>query len=60
MMATHSQPQTVQKDAILRQMKQYKRDKEHLEKKLSTTEDRVKSSEERIIALDSWLQQVSL
>jgi hypothetical protein len=41
-------------------MKEYKREKQNLEEELSSSEKRLKTSQQRIIALDSWLQQVSI
>jgi E3 ubiquitin-protein ligase BRE1 len=50
--------QTLQKDAIFRQMKEYKREKQHLEQRLDDVEKRAEDTDERLIIIDGWLQQV--
>jgi E3 ubiquitin-protein ligase BRE1 len=50
--------QSFQKDAILRQMKEYKREKNVLEQQLADVEKRAETFDDRLLTIDAWLQQV--
>jgi hypothetical protein len=39
-------------------MKEYKREKQHLEQRLDDVEKRAEDADERLIVIDTWLQQV--
>jgi E3 ubiquitin-protein ligase BRE1 len=53
-----SECQTFQKDAILRQMKEYKREKQDLEKSVKTLEERSKHYKDNLRMVDAWWKQV--
>jgi hypothetical protein len=40
-------------------MKEYKREKQHLELRLEDVEKRADDADERLIVIDQWIQQVS-
>jgi hypothetical protein len=40
-------------------MKEYKREKQHLEQRLEDVEKRADDADERLIVIDQWIQQVS-
>ncbi|KIW09416.1 uncharacterized protein PV09_00306 [Verruconis gallopava] len=50
--------ETFQKDAILRQMKEYKREKQDLEKSLRALEDQSRHYKENLRMVDAWWKQV--
>lgn len=61
---THAASNTVsvqayQKDAILRQMREYKREKNTVEQELRDIEKRAKFHDEHLRTIDSWFEQVS-
>jgi E3 ubiquitin-protein ligase BRE1 len=51
--------QAYQKDAILRQMREYKREKATLEAQLNEVENRSKYHDEELRTIDTWFDQVS-
>lgn len=52
--------QRIQKDAILRQMHEYKREKAALETRLGDAKQAAEHHDSHIRAIDSWFSQVSL
>ena len=52
--------QAYQKDAILRQMREYKREKATLEAQLNEVESRSKHHDEELRTIDAWFDQVSI
>ena len=50
--------QTFQKDAILRQMKEYKREKQDLEKSVKSLEEQSKHYKDNLRLVDVWWKQV--
>jgi E3 ubiquitin-protein ligase BRE1 len=56
----HNELQNYQKDAIMRQMREYKREKTTLEAQLSEMEKRAKFHDDHIRTIDSFFTQVSL
>jgi E3 ubiquitin-protein ligase BRE1 len=51
-------PQTFQKDAILRQMKEYKREKAALENQVAKMEKRAAYHDDHLRVIDVWFSQV--
>lgn len=51
--------QAFQKDAILRQMREYKREKNAVESQLNELETRSKHHDDHLRALNTWFDQVS-
>ena len=51
--------QTFQKDAIMRQMKEYKREKETLENRIKTMEERKQYHDDHLRLIDLWFTQAS-
>jgi E3 ubiquitin-protein ligase BRE1 len=51
--------QAFQKDAILRQMREYKREKATVESQLSELEGRSKYHDDHLRTIDAWFDQVS-
>jgi hypothetical protein len=51
--------QAFQKDAILRQMREYKREKGTVESQLSELEERSKHHDDHLRTIDVWFDQVS-
>ena len=52
--------QAFQKDAILRQMREYKREKATVESQLSELESRTKHHDAHLRTIDAWFDQVSI
>ena len=52
--------QAYQKDAILRQMREYKREKATIESQLNEIETRSKHHDDHLRTIDAWFDQVSL
>jgi len=52
--------QSFQKDAILRQMREYKREKATVESQLSELEGRSKYHDDHLRTIDAWFDQVSI
>jgi E3 ubiquitin-protein ligase BRE1 len=52
--------QAYQKDAILRQMREYKREKATIESQLNEMESRSKHHDDHLRTIDAWFDQVSL
>lgn len=50
--------ETFQKDAILRQMKEYKREKQDLERSVKSLEEQSKDYEAKLLVVDAWWNQV--
>lgn len=51
--------QAYQKDAILRQMREYKREKTTLEAQLNDVESRSRYHDQELRTIDAWFDQVS-
>lgn len=51
--------QAYQKDAILRQMREYKREKATLEAQLNDVEARSRYHDDELRTIDAWFDQVS-
>ena len=49
--------QSYQKDAILRQMKEYKRQKNHFEEQVRELQDKVQYHDDHIRTIDAWFAQ---
>ena len=47
-----------QKDAIIRQMKEYKRHKKDLEEQVSTLQDRCQYHDDHLRTIDAWFAQM--
>jgi hypothetical protein len=52
-------PQAFQKDAIIRQMREYKREKNTAEAQLNELESRAKHHNDHLRTIDTWFDQVS-
>jgi E3 ubiquitin-protein ligase BRE1 len=52
-------PQAFQKDALVRQMREYKREKNTAEAQLTQLESRTKYHDDHLRTLDAWFDQVS-
>jgi E3 ubiquitin-protein ligase BRE1 len=52
--------QTVQKDAILRQLKEYKREKQQLEQQVAELEKSSANHDDHLRIIDAWWNQVGI